>query len=140
MAQFRYGRSTCTSSVRGRPAERSVMAALSELLDEGLLTLLDFVIVSRTESGEVVLTEIEVEDYGLTGIEIGASGLVGESDTADLAEFIPQGPSPRSSRSSSPGRARSPTASTTRAASCCAPERVPAPIVNAVVDAFADAD
>ncbi len=75
-----------------RPDPR-VIAALVDLLEGGLIHLLDFLIVSKSDDGEVTVTEIEdqTDEYGFGGVELEAVGIAGDEDVAELAELIPPG-------------------------------------------------
>ncbi|MBN9184946.1 MAG: hypothetical protein J0I97_05695, partial [Microbacterium sp.] len=96
MVDFRYGPvEFYLVGLEGDRPEPGVVAALVNLLDTGMVRLLDFVILSKDDDGEVTVTEVEDEDdrYGLGEAELSASGIVGDEDVAELAELIPPGAS-----------------------------------------------
>jgi hypothetical protein len=138
MADFRYGPvELFLVAFEGERPSRGVIGALTELIETGVVRLLDFVIVSKSEDGEVSVTEIEdeTEDYGFGGVELVASGLAGGEDIDEFAEMIPPGDSAAlvvlellyarhlASKLAASG------------GFVLRSERIPAPIVNAVVDA-----
>lgn len=143
MVDFRYGPvEFYLVGLDGDRPEPGVVAALVNLLDTGMVRLLDFVILSKDDDGEVTVTEVEDEDdrYGLGETELSASGIVGDEDVAELAELIPPGASAAlvafelvyqrdlASRLAASG------------AVVLASDRVPAPVVNALMDALDDAE
>ena len=139
MADFKYGPvDLYLIGFEGEQPDRAAIAALSDVLEQGLVSLLDFIIVSRSETGEVTI--VELVDDSLLGIDLLEIGLVGEDDVAELAEHVPPG-------TSAALVALELTWARSLAAKLNATggvvlrtERIPAPIVNAVADAFASAD
>ena len=138
MAEFRFGPvELFLVAFEGERPSRGVIGALTELIESGIVRLLDFVIVSKSENGDVSVIEIEeeIEDYGLGGVELIATGLAGSEDIDEFAQLIPPGDSAALivlellyAR----------TLASKLAASggfVLRSERIPAPIVNAVIDA-----
>ena len=138
MTAFRYGPvELYLVGFEGERPDPGVIQALVELLEGGLVRLLDFVIIARGEDGEVTVTEIEdqTEEYGFGSVELEAIGIAGDEDIAEFAELIP------------PGAAAALVALELSYARTLADrldasggvvlrsERIPAPIVNAIVDA-----
>lgn len=139
MAQFTFGpvELYLVGLENDRPSPE-VLAALGDLLDAGVIRLLDFMIISKGEDGDVLVTEIENEEhtYGLGGIELEAVGIAGEDDIAEFAELIPPGTAAAlvvmellwaktlGQRLASSG------------AEVLSVERIPAPVVNGLVDAL----
>jgi uncharacterized membrane protein len=138
MTAFRYGPvELYLVGFEGERPDPGVIQALVELLEGGLVRLLDFVIIARSEDGEVTVTEIEdqTEEYGFGSVELEAIGIAGDEDIAEFAELIP------------PGAAAALVALELSYARTLADrldasggvvlrsERIPAPIVNAIVDA-----
>jgi len=138
MAEFRYGpvELYLVGFEGDRPAP-GVMQALVDQLDGGLVRLLDFVIVSRSDDGEVSIVEIEDEtdEYGFGDVELGVVGLASDEDIEDLATLVDPGTSAAvvalelvyardlaSKLAASGGVVLS-------------SERIPAPVVNAILDA-----
>lgn len=142
MAEFRYGPvELFLIGFEGERPDPSVMSGLFDLVESGLVRLLDFVIVSKSESGDVDVIEIEEEldEYGLRDYELAALGITGEEDIVGFAEHVPPGSSAAvvaielafvrelASRLAASGGV------------VLTSERIPAPVVNAVAD-LADAE
>ncbi|MDR2997551.1 MAG: DUF6325 family protein [Microbacterium sp.] len=68
-----------------------LLHALAAQIRAGVVRLLDFVVVSKSESGAVKYEEIDVEAYELADLVVHLPGLAGEDDLAELAEGIPAG-------------------------------------------------
>lgn len=138
MAEFRYGPvELYLVGFEGDRPDPGVMSALVEQVESGHLRLLDFVLVSKDDAGELTIIEIEenTADYGLGDIALAEIGIAGEEDVEELAELIPAG-------SSAAVIALELTFARTLASKLAASggvvlstERIPAPIVNAIVDA-----
>lgn len=138
MVEFRYGPvELYLVGFEGDRPDPGVISALVEQLESGLVRLLDFVIVSKAADGEITVTEIEDEtdEYGFGGIELAEIGLAGDEDIEELAELIEPGASAAlvtlellyarklSSRLAASGGV------------VLSAERIPAPVVNAILDA-----
>ncbi|WP_188436969.1 DUF6325 family protein [Microbacterium murale] len=137
MTDFRYGpvELHLVGFEGDRPDPRT-LAALGQLLGTGEIRLLDFIIVSKAEDGTVAIVEIEedADGSGFEELEILSAGLVGEEDIDDFAAQIPPG-------SSAALIALELAFARTLAENLTAgggvvlrTERVPAPIVNALLD------
>ncbi len=115
-----------------------ILRALAAQVDAGAVRVADLVVVSRDIGGEVSVAEVDLDEYGLAGVELLAPGLAGEEDIADLAAHI------------APGHAaavvvlklvwaRELAAQLAASGSTVmATERIPAPVVNALLDIAAD--
>lgn len=115
-----------------------VLEALGELLDAGLVRLLDFVIITKSDDGEVTVTELDTgaDEYGFAGTEMAAIGIAGDDDIEELAELVPPG---SSAALVVLELAWAKTLSQRLAASgaeVLSVERIPAPVVNGLVDAL----
>jgi hypothetical protein len=136
MSEFKYG--PVELHLVGFPGERpdpGVVQALADLLESGMLRLLDVVLISRSEDGDVTVTEIDDETDGFGDLVIEAIGLAGDEDVAEFAELVPAGASAAlfvlellyartlADRLDASG------------AVLLRSERIPAPVVNAIVDA-----
>lgn len=137
MVDFRYGPvDLFLIGFEGERPDPSVMASLVDLLDTGLVRLLDFVIVSKSEDGEVSVIEItdETEEYGFGGIELGAIGITGEEDIEEFADHVAPGSSAAvvALELAFVRGLASDLAST--GGVVLRSERIPAPIVNAIAD------
>ena len=137
MSEYRYG--PVELHLIGYPGEGldpGVVQALTDLLEGGLLRLLDVVVIARSEDGDVTVTEIDDQDDIFGDLILGASGLAGAEDIAEFAELVPPGASAAlfvleltyarelANRLGDSGAVLLRT------------ERIPAPIVNAIVDAI----
>jgi len=137
MTEFRYGPVELhLVGFEGERPDPGVIQALSELLEGGLLRLLDIVIIARSDDGDVTVTEVDDQDDIFGDLVLDAIGLAGEEDVAAFAEFVPPGASAAlfvleltyartlANRLDASG------------AVLLRSERIPAPIVNAIVDAI----
>ncbi|MET0296852.1 MAG: DUF6325 family protein [Microbacterium sp.] len=138
MAEFRYGPvELYLVGFEGDAPDPGVVDALVNLVDGGTVRVLDFLIVSKSDDGDVTIAEIEDEDFALDLHEI---GIAGDEDIAELAELVP------------PGGAAAIVAlelvyarelAQSLAASggvVLSAERIPAPIVNALIDLASEPD
>jgi Family of unknown function (DUF6325) len=137
MADFRYGPvELYLVGFEGERPDSSVLDALAELLGTGHINLLDLLLVSKSDEGDLTVIEIEdTSEFGLGDIVLGEIGIAGEEDIEELAELVPPGSSAMlvafelayqrvlASRLAASG------------AVVLSAERIPAPIVNAIVDA-----
>ncbi|MDE0546480.1 DUF6325 family protein [Microbacterium sp. C7(2022)] len=138
MAEFRYGPvELYLVGFEGERPDPGVMSALMEPVESGHLRLLDFLLISKDDQGNVSIVEIEDDDtdYGLGDIALEEIGIAGEEDVEELAELVPPG-------SAAALIALELTFARTLASNLAASggvvlssERIPAPIVNAIVDA-----
>jgi uncharacterized membrane protein len=138
MTDFRYGPvELYLIGFEGERPDPGVVGALVELLEGGLVRLLDFVIISRGDDGTVTVTEIEdaTDEYGFGAVELEAVGIAGDDDIAEFAEHIPPG---TSAALVALELAFARTLARRLDASggvVLRTDRIPAPVVNAVVDA-----
>jgi uncharacterized membrane protein len=138
MAEFTFGPvELYLVGFEGERPSPGVIGALVDLVGQGIVRLLDFVIVAKSEDGEITVTEIdaEAEGYGLVDVEIVAAGIAGDEDIADVSELIPPGTSAALvalelvyARTLAEQVAQS-------GGVVLRSERIPAPIVNAVLAA-----
>lgn len=96
MAEFEYG--PVDIYLIGFPGSRpddDTLAALGDLMATDEVRLLDMLIVSRADDGELSVRELEEfrDEYGLTVVELEASGLLGDEDVDDLGMAIEPGSS-----------------------------------------------
>jgi len=96
MAEFEYG--PVDIYLIGFPGSRpddDTLAALGELMAIDAVRLLDMLIVSRAEDGELSVRELEEfrDEYGLTVVGLEASGLLGDEDVDELGMAIAPGTS-----------------------------------------------
>lgn len=77
----------------GQSLDPAALSALTDLTDTGLVRLLDLIVISKSEDDELTLIEVEELPNGFEiNVEmLGASGLLGHEDITELAAAIPTG-------------------------------------------------
>lgn len=94
MADFEYGPAEFIVAQfdSDRPSP-GVVEAILELVESGTVRLLDLLFVARHEDGSVDITELEEigDEIGMAGITLDASGLAGDEDVEQISELIPPG-------------------------------------------------
>ncbi|WP_417563136.1 DUF6325 family protein [Microbacterium sp.] len=134
MPEFRYGPvEFYLVGLESTQPDPSTLDALGAMLETGAVRLLDFVLLSKSPTGE--LTLVETDDIeGVAELELAAPGLAGDADAAEFAEHIPDGSAALlvafelvfqrelASRLAASGGVVLHT------------ERIPAPVVNALID------
>ena len=137
MKEFRFGPvEFYLVGFDGDRPDPSTFGALTDLVSKGVVRVLDFVLVTRTADGELEILEREEAEEPLTldGLEPIVAGLASEDDVRALAEVVPPG------RSAAVVVLELLFARTLAQAVAEAggqvlrSERVPAPVVNAVMD------
>lgn len=137
MKEFRFGPvEFYLVGFDGDRPDPSTFGALADLVSTGVVRVLDFVLVTRTADGDLEILELEEAEEPLTldGLEPIVSGLASEDDVRALAEVVPPG------RSAAVVVLELLFARTLAQAVAQAggqvlrSERVPAPVVNAVMD------
>lgn len=137
MKEFRFGPvEFYLVGFDGDRPDPSTFGALTDLVSKGVVRVLDFVLVTRTAEGDVDILEVEEDDGSavLDGLEPIVAGLASEDDVRALAEVVPPG------RSAAVVVLELLFARTLAQAVAEAggqvlrSERVPAPVVNAVMD------
>lgn len=137
MKEFRFGPvEFYLVGFDGDRPDPSTFGALTDLVSTGVVRVLDFVLVMRTADGDLEILELEEAEEPLTldGLEPIVSGLASEDDVRALAEVVPPG------RSAAVVVLELLFARTLAQAVAQAggqvlrSERVPAPVVNAVMD------
>jgi hypothetical protein len=126
----------------GLPNERpdpAALAALTELTGSGLLRLLDLLHVSRSETGETTITEAAEIPGGfeIDVAELGAVGLVGNEDADSLAAVIPAGTSALLVAVELVYQRDLAERTAASGAELLAYERIPAPVVNTLLESLA---
>lgn len=136
MTTFRYGPVELhLLSFPGETPSTEVLESLGELLDTGLVRLLDFLLVSKAEDGSVEVVEVEGEDTpGLHGAIPVAAGIVGEEDLADLLEAVAPGTSAAVVAIELSYQRELAEKLTAAGVELLRTERIPAPVVNAILD------
>lgn len=136
MAHFTYGPvELYLVGFEGDRPDPGVIQALIDLVDGGLVRLLDFVIVSKSDAGEVTVTEVEDDaDFGFGELEFAELGLSGSDDIDEVAESLEPG---QSAALVAFELAYARNLAEKLAASggvVLRTERIPAPIVNEILD------
>lgn len=138
MTEFRYGPvELYLVGFEGERPDPGVTAALVDLVGSGLVRLLDFVLVSKSDDGAIDIVEVENETdlYGLGDIELAELGIASEEDIAELAELVPPGGSAVVVALEMTYARELASRVAASGAVVLSAERIPAPIVNAVLDA-----
>ncbi|WP_460796868.1 DUF6325 family protein [Microbacterium sp. GXF0217] len=92
LAPVQYGPVELTViSLRGAVPSAGLLHALAAQVSEGVVRVLDFVVLSRDRGGVVSTEEIDLDGFALDGLELHAPGLAGDEDLAAIAERIPVG-------------------------------------------------
>jgi hypothetical protein len=141
VAQFTFGPvEFYLVGLEGDRPSPGVIDALGELIDAGTVRLLDFVVISKSDDGEVTVVEIEdqSEEYGFGGIEFGAIGLAGDEDIEEFAAVVEPGASAALVVLELAWAKRLAEKLSASGAQVLSAERIPAPVVNALVDAISE--
>jgi hypothetical protein len=137
MNDFRFGPAEFyLVGFEGERPDPATFRALTDLIDSGVVRLLDFVLLSKSAAGEVEIVELDADDdsLGLDDFEPIAAGLAGEEDVEALAGALAPG---QSAAIVVLELAFARTLAQNLAASggqVLRSERVPAPVVNAMMD------
>jgi hypothetical protein len=137
MTEFRYGPvELYLVGFEGERPDPGTVAAIAELIEGGLVRLLDFLVISKSEDGEVSVVEIEddTEAYGFGTIELDAVGIAGDEDIEEFAELIPPGGAAALVALELTWARRLATRLDESGAVILSHERIPAPVVNALVE------
>ncbi|MFC9517594.1 DUF6325 family protein [Nocardiaceae bacterium NPDC056970] len=112
------------------------LSALIDLADTGLVRLLDLIVISKSEDGELTLVEFEELPSGFEiNVEIlGASGLLGHDDITELAAAIPAGSAALLVALELVYQRELAARTAESGAVLLGYERIPAPVVNALMD------
>ena len=136
MADFEYG--PVEIFLIGFEGERpgpDVVNAIVELVNSGVVRLLDLLFVTRSyETGDVVVLEIDevADEYGLPEFELLEVGIAGEEDVADFAEDLAPGTSAALLVVEHAWARAFAEAMFNAGGSVLRTERIPAPVVNEI--------
>ncbi|MDQ0893896.1 DUF6325 family protein [Agromyces ramosus] len=136
MADFEYGPvELYLVGFAGDRPDDSTLEAIGELIEGGEIRLLDLLVISRAEDGEVTVTEFaDVSDeYGFGTVELEAVGLVADDDAQELAQGIPPGTSGALLAVELLWAKRLASKFAASGGVVLHTERIPAPVVNAVL-------
>jgi hypothetical protein len=137
MNDFRFGPAEFyLVGFEGARPDPATFRALTDLVDSGVVRLLDFVVLAKSATGEVEIVELDDEDGALEldDFEPIAAGLAGEEDVEALASALAPG---QSAALVVLELAFARTLAQNLAAAggqVLRSERVPAPVVNAMMD------
>jgi hypothetical protein len=140
MTEFRYGPvELYLVGFEGERPDPQTVSAIADLVEGGLVRLLDFLLISKDDDGEITVVEVEQDDPHLGALELDAVGIAGEEDVAELAELIPPGGAAALVALELTWARRLAQRFTDSGAVVLSHERIPAPVINALVD-LAEAD
>lgn len=137
MNDFRFGPAEFyLVGFEGTRPDPATFRALIDLVESGVVRLLDFVVLAKSETGAVEIVELESDDgtLGLDDFEPIAAGLAGEEDIEALGAALAPG---QSAALVVLELAFARTLAQNLAAAggqVLRSERVPAPVVNAMMD------
>ena len=137
MTEFRYGPvELYVVGFEGDRPDPDTISAIVELIEGGLVRLLDFLVISKDADGEFSVIEIEddSEEYGFGSVELDAVGIVGDEDVEEFAELIPPGGAAALVALELAWARRLAQRFAESGAIVLSHERIPAPVVNALVD------
>lgn len=141
MSEFRYGPvELYLVGIEGERPDPATIEAIVELIEGRLVRLLDFLVISKDEDGEVTVTEIEddSDEYGLGTVELDAVGIAGDEDIEEFAELIPPGSAAALVALELTWARRLAQRLAESGAEVLSHERIPAPVVNALVELAED--
>jgi hypothetical protein len=94
VAEFEYGPAEFMVAQfdNDRPSP-GVVQAILDLVDSGTVRLLDLLFITRHADGGVEIVELEEigDEIGMAGVSLDASGLAGDEDVEQVAELIEPG-------------------------------------------------
>jgi hypothetical protein len=142
MSDYRYGPvEFYLVGFEGERPSAGTLAALTDLVSSGLVRLLDFVLLSKDADGELTVVEVEeTEDFGLDIEILQTSGIAGDEDIEEFGSALEPGTSGAlvvfelvyarelAQRLSESGGA------------VLGFDRVPAPVVNALMDSIEESE
>lgn len=137
MTEFRYGPVEYTLvGFEGERPGAAVVDALVDMLNTGYVRLVDLLLISKSDTGEVTVVEVEDDPDGLDlgDIALAASGITGEEDIAAFAELVPPGGSAALIAVELTYQRELASRFAASGAVVLQHERIPAPVVNALID------
>lgn len=136
MNDFRYGPvEYYLVGFEGRHPDPSIFGALDDLMSAGTVRLLDIVVLAKSDDGEIEIFDLEEGDLpGLNELEPLAAGLAGDEDIEMLAETVPPGSSAAIVVLELAFARTLAEKLATAGGQVLRTDRVPAPVVNAMMD------
>ncbi|GGM51473.1 DUF6325 family protein [Microbacterium saperdae] len=121
----------------GQP-DRAALQALLDLVETETLRLLDLIHISRSADGAITLTEVDdlSPAYGVQAHQLHASGLAGQEDIATLAVAVPAGTAALLVAVELVYQRELSARTAESGAVLLGHERIPAPVVNALMDSL----
>jgi len=141
MADFAFGPvEFYLIGLEGDRPSPGVIEALTELIDAGSVRLLDFLLVSKSDDGQVTVVEIDENPavYGFDDVEFAALGLAGDEDVDDLAALVSPGSTAAIVVLELAWASRLAGRLAESRAEVLSVERIPAPVVNALIESVAE--
>lgn len=122
----------------GEQPDPAALAAVTELTERGLLRLLDLLLVSRSAAGTTTIVEVAEFPGGfeMDAAGLGATGLIGHEDVESLAALIPEGRAALLVAVELVYQRELAEKTAASGAKLLAYERIPAPVVNALLDSL----
>ena len=137
MAEFRYGPvELFLLGLEGDRPDPALIAELAELVQEDVLRVLDFVVIAKSEDGDVEIVEISDDSDEYAALDLVLTGITGDEDIAELAELVPPGGSAAVVALELVYARKLAGALAASGGVVLSSERIPAPVVNALVDAI----
>lgn len=120
----------------GEEPDPRAIAALTDLTRSGLVRLLDLLLVSRSETGETTIVEAAEIPGGfeIDVATLGATGLIGHDDADSLAVVVPEGTAALLVAVELVYQRDLAAKTAASGAGLLAYERIPAPVVNALLN------
>ncbi|MCK8477186.1 DUF6325 family protein [Microbacterium aurugineum] len=137
MNDFRFGPAEFyLVGFEGERPDPATFRALTDLIDSGVVRLLDFVVLSKSASGDVEIVELDDDDgaLGLDDFQPIAAGLAGEEDVEALAAALDPGQSAAVVVLELTFARALAQSLADAGGQVLRSERVPAPVVNAMMD------
>jgi hypothetical protein len=141
VTDFEYGPAEfIVAQFEGERPSPPVVQAILDLVGTGTVRLLDLLFVSRAENGDVQIVEFEDvgDEYGFGEVTLEASGLAGSDDVDDIADLIDPGTSGAIIVLEHTWAKDLANRFFAAGGSVVHAERIPAPVVNAVLTEAAD--
>ena len=122
----------------GEQPDPAALAAVTELTERGLLRLLDLLLISRSATGATTIVEVSELPGGfeIDAARLGATGLIGYEDVDSLAALIPDGTAALLVAVELVYQRELAEKTAASGAELLAYERIPAPVVNALLDSL----
>lgn len=137
MADFRFGPvELFLLGLEGDRPSPALIAELAHLVQEDILRVLDFVVIAKSESGDVEIVEISDDSDEYAALDLVLTGITGDEDIQALAELVPAGGSAAVVALELVYARKLASSLAASGGVVLSSERIPAPVVNALVDAI----